>query len=163
LSSNQSYLNRQLETSIQGIYSLGDCAEVEGHVLPYVMPIMQAARTLASILAGHDSVLTYPAMPVMIKTPALPLVVSPPASGSEGSWTIKPVENGISDGGFNTHCNRVLALFRWQQTQGFFSSCVLSQCYGVGAVLCSHARNVLAYPSEILSSNISDRFGVCSL
>jgi rubredoxin-NAD+ reductase len=88
-------VNRQLETSIQGIYSLGDCAEVEGHVLPYVMPIMQAARTLASILAGHDSVLTYPAMPVMIKTPALPLVVSPPASGSEGSWTIKPVENGI--------------------------------------------------------------------
>jgi rubredoxin-NAD+ reductase len=59
------------------------------------MPIMQAARTLASILAGHDSVLTYPPMPVMIKTPALPLVVSPPASGSEGSWTIKPVENGI--------------------------------------------------------------------
>jgi rubredoxin-NAD+ reductase len=88
-------VNRQLETSIQGIYSLGDCAEVEGHVLPYVMPIMQAARTLASILAGHDSVLTYPAMPVMIKTPALPLVVSPPASGSEGSWTIKPIENGI--------------------------------------------------------------------
>ena len=88
-------VNRQLETSIQGIYSLGDCAEVEGHVLPYVMPIMQAARTLASILAGHDSALIYPAMPVMIKTPALPLVVSPPASGSEGSWTIKQEENGI--------------------------------------------------------------------
>ena len=88
-------VNRQLETSIQGIYSLGDCAEVEGHVLPYVMPIMQAARTLASILAGHDSALIYPAMPVMIKTPALPLVVSPPASGSGGSWTIKQEENGI--------------------------------------------------------------------
>ena len=28
---------------------------------------------------------------------------------------------------------------------------------------CSHARNVPAYPSEILSSNISDRFGVCAL
>jgi rubredoxin-NAD+ reductase len=34
-------------------------------------------------------------MPVMIKTPALPLVVSPPASGSKGSWTIKQEENGI--------------------------------------------------------------------
>ena len=49
------------------------------------------------------------------------------------------------------------------QTQGFFSSCVLPQCDGVGAVLCSHARNVLAYSAEILNSNISNRFGICAL
>jgi rubredoxin-NAD+ reductase len=88
-------VNRQLETNIKGIYSLGDCAEVEGHVLPYVMPIMQAARVLASNLFGQESMLTYPAMPVMVKTPALPLVVSPPPAGSEGAWTIQSEENGM--------------------------------------------------------------------
>ena len=88
-------VNRQLETNIQNIYSLGDCAEVEGQVLPYVMPIMQAARTLAMVLAGQDASLVYPAMPVMIKTPALPLIVSPPPVGSSGSWSIKQLDGGI--------------------------------------------------------------------
>ncbi|BEI41608.1 FAD-dependent oxidoreductase [Polynucleobacter sp. HIN9] len=88
-------VNRQLETSIQNIYSLGDCAEVEGQVLPYVMPIMQAARTLAMVLAGQNASLVYPAMPVMIKTPALPLIVSPPPIGSSGSWSIKHLDGGI--------------------------------------------------------------------
>ena len=32
--------------------ALGDCAEVEGLVLPYVLPIMQQARALAQTLAG---------------------------------------------------------------------------------------------------------------
>ncbi|BEI37831.1 FAD-dependent oxidoreductase [Polynucleobacter sp. HIN7] len=88
-------VNRQLETSVQNIYSLGDCAEVEGQVLPYVMPIMQAARTLAMVLAGQNASLVYPAMPVMIKTPSLPLIVSPPPIGSSGSWSIKHLDGGI--------------------------------------------------------------------
>lgn len=88
-------VNRKLQTNIHNIYSLGDCAEVEGHVLPYVMPIMQAARTLAMVLAGQDASLVYPAMPVMIKTPALPLIVSPPPLGSSGTWSIKQIEGGI--------------------------------------------------------------------
>ncbi|NCV77588.1 MAG: FAD-dependent oxidoreductase [Burkholderiaceae bacterium] len=88
-------VNRQLKTNLQNIYSLGDCAEVEGHVLPYVMPIMQAARTLATVLAGQEASLAYPAMPVMIKTPALPLIVSPPPIGSTGSWSINELEDGI--------------------------------------------------------------------
>ncbi len=88
-------VNRQLETSIQNIYSLGDCAEIEGQVLPYVMPIMQAARTLAMVLAGQEASLVYPAMPVMIKTPSLPLIVSPPPLESSGSWSIKQLDDGI--------------------------------------------------------------------
>ncbi len=88
-------VNRQLETSIQNIYSLGDCAEIEGQVLPYVMPIMQAARILAMVLAGQEASLVYPAMPVMIKTPSLPLIVSPPPLESSGSWSIKQLDDGI--------------------------------------------------------------------
>jgi rubredoxin-NAD+ reductase len=59
------------------------------------MPIMQAAHTLATVLAGQEASLAYPAMPVMIKTPALPLIVSPPPIRSTGSWSINELEDGI--------------------------------------------------------------------
>ena len=88
-------VGRELETNIQNIFAIGDCAEVDGLVLPYVMPIMQAARALAPTLIGQTTALTYPAMPVMVKTPALATVVSPPAKGAQGAWTTTPVEGGI--------------------------------------------------------------------
>lgn len=88
-------VNRQLETSDKNVYAIGDCAEVEGLVLPYVMPIMQAARALAPNLLGQATTLNYPAMPVMVKTPALPTIVSPPAKDAVGDWKINLVEGGL--------------------------------------------------------------------
>lgn len=88
-------VNRQLETSAKNVFAIGDCAEVDGLVLPYVMPIMQAARALAPNLIGQPATLTYPAMPVMVKTPALPTIVSPPAKGALGDWKINTVEGGL--------------------------------------------------------------------
>ena len=88
-------VNRQLETSASNVYAIGDCAEVDGLVLPYVMPIMQAARALAPNLLGQVTTLTYPAMPIMVKTPALPTIVSPPAKGALGEWKINPIEGGL--------------------------------------------------------------------
>ena len=88
-------VNRQLRTNLDSIYAIGDCAEVEGLVLPYVMPIMQAARALAPTLLGQAASLQYPAMPVMVKTPAYPIVVSPPAKGAEGQWKNTNVDGGM--------------------------------------------------------------------
>ena len=88
-------VNRQLQTNLDSIYAIGDCAETEGLVLPYVMPIMQAARALAPVLLGQAATLQYPAMPVMVKTPAYPIVVSPPAKGVEGEWNVADVEGGM--------------------------------------------------------------------
>lgn len=88
-------VNRELETSAPNVYAIGDCAEVEGLVLPYVMPIMQAARALAPTLLGQRTALTYPAMPVMVKTPAFATIVSPPAKGAEGQWKTTPIEGGV--------------------------------------------------------------------
>lgn len=88
-------VNRQLETSAKNVYAIGDCAEVDGLVLPYVMPIMQAARTLAPNLLGQALALTYPAMPVMVKTPVLPTIVSPPAKDAVGDWKVNSMEDGL--------------------------------------------------------------------
>ena len=78
--------DRQLRTNAANVYAMGDCAEVAGHVLVYVAPLMAAARALAATLAGEATDVSYPAMPVAIKTPACPVVVSPPAKDAEGEW-----------------------------------------------------------------------------
>jgi len=78
--------DRQLRTNAANVYAMGDCAEVAGHVLVYVAPLMAAARALAATLAGEGTDVSYPAMPVAIKTPACPVVVSPPAKDAEGEW-----------------------------------------------------------------------------
>jgi rubredoxin-NAD+ reductase len=87
--------NRLLETSAPNVYAMGDCAEVEGHVLVYVAPLMAAARALGKTLAGEPTEVTYPAMPVTIKTPACPVVVAPPAQGADGEWKIEADGNNV--------------------------------------------------------------------
>lgn len=88
-------VNRQLQTSVESVYAIGDCAEIEGLVLPYVLPIMHAARTLAPVLLGQAATLQYPAMPVTVKTPSYPIVVSPPAKTAVGNWNITEVTDGM--------------------------------------------------------------------
>lgn len=102
-------VNRYLETSVKNIYALGDCAEVEGHVLPYIAPILNCSRALAKTLSGERTAVEYPAMPVVVKTPAHPIVVCPPPKNMEGKWEIE------------THNNSIRALFynRQQQLYGF--------------------------------------------
>ncbi len=78
--------DRFLRAGASDIYALGDCAEVEGLVLPFVPPILQAARALARTLAGTPTAVSYPAMPVAVKTPACPVVTCPPLPGVDGAW-----------------------------------------------------------------------------
>ena len=47
--------DRMLKTSADGVYALGDCAEVDGLNLLYVMPLMACARALAKTLAGEPT------------------------------------------------------------------------------------------------------------
>jgi rubredoxin---NAD+ reductase len=87
--------NRLLETSAPNVYAMGDCAEVNGHVLVYVAPLMAAAKALGKTLAGEPTEVSYPAMPVTIKTPACPVVVAPVAPGTAGEWTIEADGNNV--------------------------------------------------------------------
>lgn len=76
----------RLQTSVPNVYALGDTAQyANGRTLPYVMPIMHAAKALAATLAGQPTPVQFSLMPVAIKTPALPLVVAA-APGTAGQW-----------------------------------------------------------------------------
>jgi rubredoxin-NAD+ reductase len=81
-------VDRELRTSHANIFALGDCAEVDGINLLYVMPLMSCARALAQTLAGKPTAVAYGPMPITVKTPACPLVVSPPPMGHEGTWQV---------------------------------------------------------------------------
>jgi rubredoxin-NAD+ reductase len=80
--------NRFLETSHAEIYALGDCAEIDGHVLLYVLPLMTSARALAKTLNGERTQVSFSAMPVVTKTPACPVVVCPPLE-KNGEWRVE--------------------------------------------------------------------------
>ncbi|MBD9467234.1 NAD(P)/FAD-dependent oxidoreductase [Pseudomonas sp. Pdm06] len=82
-------VDRHLKTSHANIYALGDCAEVDGLNLLYVMPLMSCARALAQTLGGNPTAVSYGPMPITVKTPVCPLVVSPPPRGREGVWSVE--------------------------------------------------------------------------
>ncbi|BBE49715.1 Rubredoxin-NAD(+) reductase [Ferriphaselus amnicola] len=86
--------DQYLQTSIDGVYALGDCAEIHGQLLPFVLPIMHGARALAKTLSGEMTALSYPVMPVVVKIPACPTVISPPAPGVSGTWQESETADG---------------------------------------------------------------------
>lgn len=82
-------VDHYLATNLTDVYALGDCIEIDGMLMPYVLPLMNAARALAKTLTGSKTKVRYPAMPVVVKTPAYPIVVSPPKANAVGEWQLE--------------------------------------------------------------------------
>lgn len=78
------------KTSAPDVYALGDCAEytADGRTctLPYIAPLMTAARAIARTLTGQLTVIDLKPAPVIVKTPSFPLALVPPPAGSVGTW-----------------------------------------------------------------------------
>lgn len=80
------------QTSAPDVFALGDCAEYTTEsgtrVLPYVAPLMSAARAIARTLSGEPSVIELKPSPVIVKTLSFPLALLPPpaASTTGGAW-----------------------------------------------------------------------------
>ena len=74
-------------TSAAAIYALGDCAEYgEDGVLPYVAPLMTAARAIAATLLGQPTPIALKAEAVIVKTPSYKLALAPPPRDVAGAW-----------------------------------------------------------------------------
>lgn len=76
-----------LQTSVPDVYALGDCVEINGRLLPYILPIAHSVRALAATLTGAPTKAKFAAMPVIVKTPACPTLVNPPPM-VEGVWEV---------------------------------------------------------------------------
>lgn len=78
------------QTSAPGVYALGDCAEYASAggsaVLPYVAPLLTAARAIAATLAGTPTPIVHRNEAVIVKTSSYKLALAPPPPGTQGSW-----------------------------------------------------------------------------
>ncbi|KJU78465.1 rubredoxin-NAD(+) reductase [Ectopseudomonas oleovorans] len=124
-------VDAQLQSSQPGIYALGDCIEVDGQLLPYLAPINQGIAALSKTLLGQPTAVSYPLMPVTVKTPAAPLCLLAPAPGTAGEWRCTTSADGLSAGFYDAQglaCGFVL-LGRQAQTQrnSWLQSCQNAQ------------------------------------
>jgi rubredoxin-NAD+ reductase len=104
-------VNSYLETNLPSIYALGDCAEVNGELMFYITPLRKCVYALARTLVGDRAAAHYPGMPVSIKTPACPIVASPPPKGLTGRWEITRQNQDLQALYYDQHnCLRGFAL-----------------------------------------------------
>lgn len=94
-------VNDALQTSAPDIYALGDCAEIEGKVLPFLQPIQFSAMALAKNLLGARHGLTLPAMLIKVKTPNMPLHLAGETQRKDLTWTITTQTQGMVAKGFD--------------------------------------------------------------
>lgn len=84
-----------LQTSHPDIYAIGDCAEINGQVLPFLQPIQLSAMCTAKNLLGGNAPLKLPAMLVKVKTPELPLHLAGETQRRDLSWQITAESDGM--------------------------------------------------------------------
>ena len=88
-------VDRSLQTSAQDVYALGDCAEIEGQLMPFLLPIQFSATTLAKNLLGTADTVKFPAMLVKVKTPDLPLHLAGETQRQDLIWSISVDPQGM--------------------------------------------------------------------
>jgi rubredoxin-NAD+ reductase len=91
-------VNGGLRTNVADIYAIGDCAEINGTLLPFIAPINFGIPALANCLIGKPTMAHYPVMPVIVKTSVLPITLVSPTiipAISESQWVIERSANGI--------------------------------------------------------------------
>ncbi|MDC7715393.1 FAD-dependent oxidoreductase [Vogesella sp. LYT5W] len=89
-------VDRYLRTSQPNVYALGDCAEIEGQILPYLQPITLSARALASTLAGKPEPVRFGPLPVAVKTPHYPIQLAGVTHGQALDWQISEGDDGLT-------------------------------------------------------------------
>ncbi|WP_299998522.1 NADH:flavorubredoxin reductase NorW [uncultured Cedecea sp.] len=94
-------VNRQLQTSDEHIYALGDCAEIEGKIMPFLQPIQMSSLTLAKNLLGATESVIFPPMLLKVKTPDLPLFLAGDTQRDDLNWELSLSTEGIAARGFD--------------------------------------------------------------
>ena len=93
-------VDKQLATSAAHIYALGDCAEIDGQLLPYLQPITLSAQALAKTLAGEQTLVQWPVMPVNVKTSSYPVQLAGEVRSDDLIWQLDEDDNGLTGQAF---------------------------------------------------------------
>jgi nitric oxide reductase FlRd-NAD(+) reductase len=93
-------VDKHLTTSAPHIYALGDCAEIDGQLLPYLQPITVSAQALAKTLAGEQTRVQWPVMPVNVKTSSYPVQLAGEVRSDDLIWQLDEDENGLTGQAF---------------------------------------------------------------
>lgn len=103
-------VNKYLQSSDKDIYALGDCAQINGNLLPFLQPIQLSAMHLAKSLVGENNApLNLPPMIIRVKTPLMPLHLAGETARNDLTWNISTTQSGIIAKGFDE--NDVLRAF----------------------------------------------------
>nr|WP_298411423.1 FAD-dependent oxidoreductase [uncultured Halomonas sp.] len=89
------HTDRYLRTTVPNIYALGDGACVAGLNAMYVQPLQASAKALALTLTGTPSPVGYGAWPILVKTPACPVVALPPRQ-TPACWRVEGEGNDLT-------------------------------------------------------------------
>ncbi|MBC7414625.1 MAG: FAD-dependent oxidoreductase [Herminiimonas sp.] len=88
------------QTSAADVYAVGDCAEYtidaagSTRILPYIAPLMTAARAIARTLTGTRTAIDIKDSPVIVKTPSYPIALVPPPQQAlaTGAWNDEQID-----------------------------------------------------------------------
>ncbi|MDR9829241.1 NADH:flavorubredoxin reductase NorW [Vibrio sp. FNV 38] len=87
-------VDKQMRTSIDNIYAIGDCVEIEGRVMAYLQPAIMAANTVAQHIVNGSGELRLPSMMVKVKTPHYPIQIGGTVN-QVSSWEATVSKTGI--------------------------------------------------------------------
>ncbi|NMS24694.1 FAD-dependent oxidoreductase, partial [Vibrio parahaemolyticus] len=88
-------VDARLQTSAANVFALGDCAEIQGRMMPYLQPIVLSANALGKQLLGQEAELKLPPMMVKVKTPSYPIQLAGDFS-SVTNWSVQISQTGIA-------------------------------------------------------------------
>ena len=88
-------VDERMCTSDPHIFAVGDCAQIQGKLLPFLQPIQLSAMTLARNVLGGDEQVEFPAMLVKIKTPEMPLHLAGETNRKDLQWQISLESQGL--------------------------------------------------------------------
>ncbi|WP_028865363.1 NADH:flavorubredoxin reductase NorW [Psychromonas aquimarina] len=96
-------VDSKLQTSARDVYALGDCAEIQGKLQPFLQPILLSANALAKTLLGQPSEIKLPAMLVKVKTPDYPIQLCGSTTQAEARWQIDASNQGMTAKAFDNN------------------------------------------------------------
>ena len=81
-------VDRYGQSSQSDIFALGDCASIDGFTGKYVAPILFSSRALAQTLNHKPTIIDFPVMPIVVKTPDCPIACTT-GEESNGQWEVQ--------------------------------------------------------------------------